>query len=110
MHIWSLENIYIGPIYIFSIFICVFFVQVACCIYANECNSMQMYARLHIIYCSVLIIKNLLSKGNRTLDFYYNDSMIKVLTGQTSCTDLLFFLYCFLQSYSIYFTLNLVPI
>ena len=24
MHIWSLENIYIGPIYMFSMFICVF--------------------------------------------------------------------------------------
>ena len=60
MHIWILENIYIGLIYIcFPCLLCVFFMQVACCIYTNECNLMQMYAPLHIIYCSVLIMTEL---------------------------------------------------
>ena len=42
------KHIYRPYIYVFHVYMCVF-VQVACCIYANECNLMQMYAPLHII-------------------------------------------------------------
>ena len=55
MHIWSLENIYIGHIYIYIyIYIYVFyvylfvFVHYVCCICANECKLVQMHALLHI--------------------------------------------------------------
>ena len=41
------KHIYRPYIYVFHVYMCVF-VQVACCIYANECNLMQMYALLHI--------------------------------------------------------------
>ena len=41
------KYIYRPYIYVFHFYMCVF-VQVACCIYANECNLMQMYAPLHI--------------------------------------------------------------
>ena len=41
------KHIYRPYIYVFHVYLCVF-VQVACCIYANECNLMQMYAPLHI--------------------------------------------------------------
>ena len=50
-HIWPYmepgKHIYRPYIYVFHVYMCVF-VQVACCIYANECNLMQMYAPLHI--------------------------------------------------------------
>ena len=41
------KHIYRPYIYVCHVYLCVF-VQVACCIYANECNLMQMYALLHI--------------------------------------------------------------
>ena len=41
------KHIYRPYIYIFHVYMCVY-MQVACCIYANECNLMQMYAPLHI--------------------------------------------------------------
>ena len=41
------KHMYRPYIYVFHVYMCVF-VQVACCIYANECNLMQMYAPLHI--------------------------------------------------------------
>ena len=41
------KHIYRPYIYVFHVYMCVF-VQVACWIYANECNLMQMYAPLHI--------------------------------------------------------------
>ena len=42
------KHIYRPYIYVCHVYMCVF-VQVACCIYANECNLMQMYAALHIM-------------------------------------------------------------
>ena len=42
------KHIYRPYIYVCHVYMCVF-MQVACCIYANECNLMQMYAPLHII-------------------------------------------------------------
>ena len=41
------KHIYRPYIYVFHVYMCVY-MQVACCIYANECNLMQMYALLHI--------------------------------------------------------------
>ena len=41
------KHIYRPFIYVFHVYLCVF-VQFSCCIYANECNLMQMYAPLHI--------------------------------------------------------------
>ena len=49
MHIWSLENIYIGHIYIYIFHVYMFlFVNFVCCICANGCKLVQMHASLHI--------------------------------------------------------------
>ena len=42
------KHIYRLYIYVFHIYLCIY-MQFSCCIYANECKLMQMYALLHII-------------------------------------------------------------
>ena len=49
MHIVSLANIYIWPIYMFAMVVCMNFMPFACYMCANGCKLVQMYAPLHII-------------------------------------------------------------
>ena len=44
MHIWSLANIYIGPIYMFAMFICVFL-----------CNFHAAYMQMSAIWCKCML-------------------------------------------------------
>ena len=76
MHIWSLENIFIGHIYICLLCYLFIFMHYGCCICANECKLVQMHASLHIkiglkssiIDVEKLIIFSMNSQGIRKAD------------------------------------------
>ena len=51
------KHIYRSYIYVFHVYLCVF-VQISCCIHANECNLMQTYALLHITFCVICRVGN----------------------------------------------------
>ena len=48
MHIASLANIYIWPIYMFAMFVCMYLCLLLATMCANGCKLVQMYAPLHI--------------------------------------------------------------
>ena len=72
-------------------YICVC-VCVCVCVYVCVCFNIPLLAHntKRCLKRSGLIIKNLVGKGNRTLDHCYNDSMTIMLLAQTNYSDYLF--------------------